>query len=116
MVAILKFKMATEDTLEKNGSNSGYVLKGIWKVKNIGSTSIANFALDYITPCTIRPGRQVRRESDVRPGRQVRRESDVRPGRQVRRESDVRPGRQVRRERYHRPASNVLPNETFAQV
>ena len=43
-------------------------------------------------------------------------QSDVRPGRQVRRESDVRPGRQVRRERYHRPASNVLPNETFAQV
>ena len=53
MVAILKFKMAAEDTLEKNGSNSGFVLKGIWKVKSIGSTSIANFALDYIIPCTI---------------------------------------------------------------
>ena len=52
MVAILKFKMAAEDTLEKNGSNSGFVFKGIWKVKSIGSTSIANFALDYITPCT----------------------------------------------------------------
>ena len=56
MVAILKFKMAAEDNLEKNGSNSDFVLKGIWKVKSIGSTSIANFALDYITPCTIRPG------------------------------------------------------------
>ena len=44
MVAILKFKMAADDTLEKNGSNSGFVLKGIWKVKSIGSTSIANFA------------------------------------------------------------------------
>ena len=53
MVGILKFKMAAEDTLEKNGSNSGFVLKGIWKVKSIRSTSIANFALDYITPCTI---------------------------------------------------------------
>ena len=53
MVAILKFKMAAEDILGKNGSNSGFVLKGIWKVKSIGSTSIANFALDYITPCTI---------------------------------------------------------------
>ena len=52
MVAILKFKMAAEDALEKNGSNSGFVLMGIWKVKSIGSTSIANFALDYITPCT----------------------------------------------------------------
>ena len=52
-MAILKFKMAAEDALEKNGSNSGFVLKGIWKVKSIGSTSIANFALDYITPCTI---------------------------------------------------------------
>ena len=49
MVAILKFKMAAEDTLEKKG----FVLKGIWKVISIGSTSIANFALDYITPCTI---------------------------------------------------------------
>ena len=54
MVAILKFKMAAEDNLEKNGSNSDFVLKGIWKVKSIGSTSIANFALDYITPCTRR--------------------------------------------------------------
>ena len=53
MVAILNFKMAAEDTLEKNGSNSGFVLKGIWTVKSIGSTSIANFALDYITPCLI---------------------------------------------------------------
>ena len=44
--------MAAEDAFEKNGSNSGFVLKGIWKVKSIGSTSIANFALDYITPCT----------------------------------------------------------------
>ena len=52
MVAILKFKMAAEDAFEKNGSNSGFVLKGILKVKSIGSTSIANFALDYITPCT----------------------------------------------------------------
>ena len=50
MVAILKFKMAAEDTLEKNGSNSGFVFRNIWKVKSIGATSIANFALDYITP------------------------------------------------------------------
>ena len=46
MAAILKFKMAAEDTLEKNGSNSGFVHYGIKKVKSIGSTSIANFALD----------------------------------------------------------------------
>ena len=51
MVAILKFMMAAEDAI-KNGTNSGFVRKGIWKVKSIGSTSIANFALDYITPCT----------------------------------------------------------------
>ena len=50
--AILKFKMAAEDTLEKNGSNSAFVHWSIKKVKSIGSTSIANFALDYITPCT----------------------------------------------------------------
>ena len=53
MAAILKFKMAAEDTLEKNGSNSAFVHWSIKKVKSIGSTSIANFALDYITPCTI---------------------------------------------------------------
>ena len=29
MVTILKFKMAAEDAFEKNGSNSGFVLKGI---------------------------------------------------------------------------------------
>ena len=52
MAAILKFKMAAEDTLEKNGSNSAFVHWSIKKVKSIGSTSIANFALDYITPCT----------------------------------------------------------------
>ena len=46
MAAILKFKMAAEDTLEKNGSNSGVVHYSIKKVKSIGSTSIANFALD----------------------------------------------------------------------
>ena len=46
MAAILKFKMATEDTLEKNGSNSGFVYYSIKKVKSIDSTSIANFALD----------------------------------------------------------------------
>ena len=46
MAAILKFKMATEDTLGKNGSNSGFVHYSIKKVKSIGSTSIANFALD----------------------------------------------------------------------
>ena len=53
MVAILKIKMAAEDALEKNGSNSGFVLKGIWSVKSIGSASIANFALYCITPCTL---------------------------------------------------------------
>ena len=36
----------------KNWSNSGFVLMGIWTVKSIGFTSIANLALDYITPCT----------------------------------------------------------------
>ena len=55
MAAILKFKMATEDTLEKNGSNSAFVHWSIKKVKSIGSTSIANFALDYIIPCTTIP-------------------------------------------------------------
>ena len=52
MAAILKFKMAAEDTFKKNGTNSGFVRKGIRMQKNIGSTSIGNFALDYITPCT----------------------------------------------------------------
>ena len=46
MAAILKLKMAAEDKLEKNGSNSGFVHYSIKKVKSIGSTSIANFALD----------------------------------------------------------------------
>ena len=45
--AILKFKMAAEDTLEKNGSNSGCVDKSIKKAKSIVSTNVANFALDY---------------------------------------------------------------------
>ena len=45
-------KMAAEDAFEKNGTNSGFVRKGIRMQKNIGSTSIGNFALDYITPCT----------------------------------------------------------------
>ena len=53
MAAILKFKMAAEDTFEKNGTNSGFVCKVIRMQKNIGSTNIGNFALDYITPCTI---------------------------------------------------------------
>ena len=48
MAAILKFKMAAEDTLEKNGSNSGFVHWSIKKTKNIVSTSIANFALDWV--------------------------------------------------------------------
>ena len=52
MAAILKFKMAAEDAFEKNGTNSGFVRKGIRMQKNRGSTSIGNFALDYITPCT----------------------------------------------------------------
>ena len=33
----------------KNWTNSGRY--GIYKVKSIGSTSVSNFALDYITPC-----------------------------------------------------------------
>ena len=53
MAAILKFKMAAEDAFEKNGTNSGFVRKGIRMQKNLGSTSIGNFALDYITPYTI---------------------------------------------------------------
>ena len=48
MAAILKFKMAAEDTLEKNGSKSGFVHWSIKKTKNIVSTSIANFALDWV--------------------------------------------------------------------
>ena len=52
MAAILKFKMAAEDAFEKNGTNSGFVRKGIRMQKNLGSTSIGNFALDYISPCT----------------------------------------------------------------
>ena len=54
MAAILKFKMTVKDAFEKkNGTNSGFVRKGIRMQKNIGSTSIGNFALDFITPCTI---------------------------------------------------------------
>ena len=53
MAAILKFKMAAKDAFEKKGTNSGFVHKGIRMQKNLGSTSIGNFALDYITPCTI---------------------------------------------------------------
>ena len=52
MAAILKFKMAAEDAFEKTWTNSGFVGKGIRMQKNLGSTSIGNFALDYITPCT----------------------------------------------------------------
>ena len=52
MAAIFKFKMAAEDAFEKNGTNSVFVRKGIRMQKNLGSTSIGNFALDYITPCT----------------------------------------------------------------
>ena len=47
MAAILKFKMAAEDAFEKNGTNSGFVHKGIRMQKNLGSTSIGNFALTY---------------------------------------------------------------------
>ena len=35
MVAILNFKMAVEDTLEINVTNSGYVLKGSRKIKTL---------------------------------------------------------------------------------
>ena len=47
MAAILNFKMAAEDAFEKNGTNSGFVRKGIRMQKNLGSTSIGNFALTY---------------------------------------------------------------------
>ena len=47
MAAILKFKMGAEDAFEKNGTNSGFVCKGIRMQKNLGSTSIGNFALRY---------------------------------------------------------------------
>ena len=47
MAAILNFKMAAKDTIEKNGTNSGFVRKGIRMQKNLGSTSIGNFALTY---------------------------------------------------------------------
>ena len=58
MAAILKFKMAAEDAFEKNGTNSGFVRRGIRMQKSLGSTSIGNFALDYITPCTNRTNRE----------------------------------------------------------
>ena len=48
----MKFKMAAEDAFEKNGTITGFVRKGIRMQKNLGSTSIGIFALDYITPCT----------------------------------------------------------------
>ena len=38
--------MAAEDTLDKNGSNSGCFDKSIKKAKSIVSTNVANFALD----------------------------------------------------------------------
>ena len=37
MAAILKFKMAAEDALEKNGTNSGFVCKGIRMQKTLVS-------------------------------------------------------------------------------
>ena len=46
MAAILKFEMAAEDTLEKNGSKSGCVYKSIEKAKIIVSTIVANPRLD----------------------------------------------------------------------
>ena len=46
IAAIFKFKMAAEDKLERNESNSGFVHYSIKKVKSIGSTNKANFALD----------------------------------------------------------------------
>ena len=56
MAAILKFKMAAEGTLEKKGSNSGFVYYSIRKVKSISSTSIAKFCTELRildgTPCT----------------------------------------------------------------
>ena len=48
MVAILEFGVAAEDALEEDGTMSGCVLRGIRKVGGIGSTSVADFALDYI--------------------------------------------------------------------
>ena len=44
MAANLKFKMAAEDAFEKNGTNSGFVRKGIRMQKK---PSIGNFALTY---------------------------------------------------------------------
>jgi len=41
----LKIKMAVKDAIEKNGTNSGLVAYGIRIPKNIGSTNVANFAL-----------------------------------------------------------------------
>ena len=49
MAAILKFKMAAEDTFEKNRTNSGFVHKGEL-AKNIGSTSIGNFCTGLHNP------------------------------------------------------------------
>ena len=42
--------MAAEDAFEKSGTNSGFVHKGIKKLKSIGSTSIGNFALTNKIP------------------------------------------------------------------
>ena len=44
---ICNFKIAAEDAFEKNGTNSGFVRKGIRMQKNLDSTSIGNFALTY---------------------------------------------------------------------
>ena len=53
MEVILKFKRATEDTLEKKKMEPTQVLFfGYSERKNVGFTNVANFALDYITPCT----------------------------------------------------------------
>ena len=40
----MNFKMAAEDDLDKNVTNSYFVPQGIRNVKSLGVTSIANFA------------------------------------------------------------------------
>ena len=53
MAAILKLKMAAKDALEKKWNQLRFCSQGYNDAKNLGSTSIGNFALDYISPCTI---------------------------------------------------------------
>ena len=53
MAAILKFKMAAEDAFEKKWNQLRFCLQGYKDAKKPWFHYIGNFALDYITHCTI---------------------------------------------------------------